>query len=137
MSQNPNGSGVDSLLSPGTDSPQPLRLEEAKREGHPGETPPNLRDHLARAFMARRGSYDLDAALDDADVAIRSFREFFPDPDVTPEVFWFLKQSWEKELRRSLGVQLLLFAAEMERSGESAVSSAVHEIGVHILKSEI
>jgi len=136
MNGHPN-SGVDNLPSAAADSPHAPRLEENKREGYPGDAPPNLRDFLARAFMARRGSDDLAAALDDADVAVRAFREFYPDPDVTPEVFWFLKQSWEKELRRTLGVQVLLFAAEMERSGEKSLSDAVHEIGVFILKSEI
>lgn len=136
MPDHPN-SGVDTLHSDAADSAQPPRLEEAKRGDYPDAGLPNLRDHLARSFMARRGSDDLAVALDDADVAIRSFREFYPDPDVTPEVFWFLKQSWEKELRRSLGVQIMMFAAEMERSGDQALADAVHEIGVFILKSEI
>ena len=130
-------SGVDTLHSGAADSSQTASLEEVKREGCPGDAPPNLRDHLARSFMVHRGSPDLDAALDDADVAIRSFREFYPDPDLTPEVFWFLKQSWEKELRRNLGVQILLLASEMERSKHDEVADAVHQIGVHILKSEI
>jgi hypothetical protein len=127
-------------------------LEPAERElGGNGDSQ-YLRERIASRIMEHqhvpRGSYPqewdrnnpkarIHNALGLADICIQVFREIYPSPPATPDAYWYLKERWEQDLRRSLGIQLIRFAEEMERSTPSGTAHVVHDIGSRILRSEI